>query len=137
MTDKELYAKAVKATENSYSPYSNCKVGAALLCENGKVYTGANIENASYPASKCAEHNAITRAIMDGVDKIVAVAVVGGKDFSARDYCAPCGICRQVMREFGNPKDVHVLMAKGPEDFKELLLEELLPESFGPEDLDT
>ena len=137
MSHEELVKEAFKAMENAYAPYSNYHVGSCVLCKDGRTFYGANIENASYPASKCAEHNAITRAIMDGVDKIVAVAVVGGKDFSARDYCAPCGICRQVMREFGNPKDVHVLMAKGPEDFKELLLEELLPESFGPEDLDT
>lgn len=134
---KKLILEAMEAQKKSYAPYSHYNVGAAVLMTSGRIYQGANIENASYPASKCAEHNAITRAVMDGVDKIVAVAVVGGKDFSARDYCAPCGICRQVMREFGNPKDVHVLMAKGPDDFKELLLEELLPESFGPEDLDT
>ena len=102
---------------------------------SGKIYTGVNVENASYPAGICAERNAIFHAIGCGEDTIEAIAIVGGPEYSIHDYCAPCGICRQVMREFCDPKKMQVLIAKTASDYKEMTLEELLPESFGPEAL--
>ena len=101
---------------------------------DGNIYTGVNAENASYPAGICAERNAIFHAIaQDKSAKLVAVAIVGGPDGKIQDYCAPCGVCRQVMREFGNPEEIALIMAKSIEDYKEMTLAELLPMSFGPE----
>ena len=103
--------------------------------DSGKIYTGVNVENSSYPAGICAERNAIFHAAACGERKIIAIAVAGGTNGENRDYSRPCGVCRQVMREFCNPKEMTVLMAKSPEDYLEMTLEQLLPESFGPENL--
>ena len=101
---------------------------------DGRIYTGVNVENASYPAGICAERNAIFNAIaQDKSATLVAVAIVGGPDGKIRDYCAPCGVCRQVMREFGKPEEIKVIMGKSTENFKEMTLAELLPMSFGPD----
>ncbi|MBR1646138.1 MAG: cytidine deaminase [Selenomonadaceae bacterium] len=131
----ELIQAALNAQKNSYAPYSKFNVGAAVLCASGKIYTGTNVENASYPAGLCAERTAIFHAIAEGEKQICAVAIVGGLNFTASDYCAPCGMCRQVMREFANPENLLVIMAKSPTDYVEKTLEELLPMSFGPDSL--
>ena len=131
----ELIQAALDAQKNSYAPYSKFNVGAAVLCASGKIYTGTNVENASYPAGLCAERTAIFHAIASGEKQICAVAIVGGLNFTTSDYCAPCGMCRQVMREFANPENLLVIMAKSPTDYVEKTLEELLPMSFGPDSL--
>lgn len=131
----KLIRMAIENQKNSYAPYSRYNVSAAVLMGSGKVYLGVNVENASYPAGICAERNAIFHAVQEGEREIVAVAIVGGPNYTIKDYCSPCGVCRQVMREFCNPKAMLVIFAKSPEDYKEMTLEELLPESFGPEAL--
>jgi cytidine deaminase len=110
-------------------------VGAAVLMDSGKIYTGSNVENASFPAGCCAERTAIYHAVACGERKIRAIAIVGGRKGENRTYAAPCGVCRQVMREFCNPKEMTVILAKTPEDYREMKLEDLLPMSFGPEHL--
>ncbi len=131
----ELIRRAIEQQKEAYAPYSGFFVSAAVLMDSGKIYTGVNVENASYPAGTCAERNAIQHAVACGDRRIRAIAIVGGKQGSNRNYCVPCGICRQVMREFCDPKEMRVLLARTPEDYREMTLEELLPESFGPEDL--
>jgi len=116
--------------KNSYSPYSNYPVGAAVLAEDGLVYGGTNIENSAYPSGLCAERVAITKAISEGNRKILAVAVV------TRNGGAPCGACRQVMREFAS-LDMPVILTTIDDGFEEeFTLGDLLPRSFGPDDLD-
>lgn len=126
---EELVKAALKAKEYSYSPYSKFAVGAAVLSGSGKIYSGCNIESSSYAPSLCAERTAIAKAVSEGEKSIEAVAVVGSSD-----YTFPCGVCRQVIREFG--KEATVIVANSPEDYKIFSLEELLPHSFGPEDLE-
>ncbi len=130
-----LIKRAFEVQPKSYAPYSNFNVAAAVLCGSGKIYTGVNVENASYPAGICAERNAIFHAAAEGERQIKAIAIIGGPKGVVSDYCSPCGVCRQVMREFGDPKKVLVIMAKSPTDYQEMTLEELLPLSFGPESL--
>ena len=131
----ELIQLATDNLKNSYAPYSHFNVSAAVLADSGKKYTGVNAENAAYSATMCAERNAIFHAVNCGERKFTAIAIVGGHNGKITDYCAPCGICRQVMREFSNPKEMRVILAKSVDDYKEMTLEELLPESFGPENL--
>lgn len=122
-----LFQKAVEAMRFSYSPYSRYKVGAALLTQSGRVFTGCNIENAGYTASVCAERTAIFKAISEGEMDFVALAVAtvnGG---------APCGVCRQVMREFA--PDLTVIIGNTDGVYRVTSLAELLPDSFGPESL--
>lgn len=131
---QDLIQRALDGLSHSYAPYSGFKVAAAVLMDNGQVYIGVNIENASYSATICAERTAIFKAISeDNEARIVAIAIVGGKDGKVTDYCAPCGVCRQVIREFGDPATMKVIVAKTPADYQEMTLEELLPLSFGPE----
>lgn len=135
---KELIEKAFQAREKSYSPYSNFKVGAALLGSNGKIYLGCNIENASYTPTNCAERTAFFKAVSEGQMDFEAIAIVGGPAAVKKgegDYCAPCGVCRQVMAEFCDPKRFKVILAKSETEYKEYLLEELLPLSFTKADL--
>ena len=131
----ELIRKALDQQKEAYAPYSGFHVGAAVLAGSGTVYTGVNVENASFPAGTCAERNAIQHAVACGERKIRAIAIVGGKGGDNRECCAPCGVCRQVMREFCNPAEMTVLLARTPEDYREMTLEDLLPMSFGPENL--
>lgn len=131
MTNEELCKIAVKAMENSYSPYSNYKVGVALLTEDGKVYTGCNIENASYSATVCAERTAFFKAVSEGVHDFVKIAVAGGEKGKISGEFPPCGICRQVMSEFCGP-DFEILAVKENGEFTKYLLSELLPFSFNP-----
>lgn len=137
MTEKiqqELIEKAIKAASFSYSPYSGCKVGAALLCKNGKVYTGCNIENASFSPTVCAERTAFFKAISEGENEFCAIAVAGGKDGVFSSFFPPCGVCRQVMREFCK-EDFEVILLGGNKQTKVILLKDLLPFSFSPSNL--
>lgn len=136
MDDKALVQAAFEARERAYVPYSHWTVGAALLCSDGTVYGGCNIENAAYTPSNCAERTAFFRALYDGKRDFAAIAVVGGPEGQpALDLCAPCGVCRQVMREFCSLDDFRIILGRSDGDPKVMTLRELLPESFGPEDL--
>lgn len=128
MDDKKLIQKALKSKEDAYVPYSEFHVGAALLTKGGEVFTGCNIEIASYSPTICAERTAIFKAVSEGAKDIDTIAIVGDAGFTY-----PCGVCRQVIREFG--KDARIIIAKSEEDYKVYKLEDLLPHSFGPEDL--
>lgn len=125
----DLIKKASSMLEFSYAPYSNFHVGAALLTKNGKIFTGCNIENATYGATNCAERTAFFKAISEGEKDFCAIAIVGGKNGKIDDFCSPCGICRQVMAEFCS-KDFKIILANSKNEIKTFSLEELLPESF-------
>ena len=128
MNSKTLIEKAIEAMEKSYSPYSDFKVGAALLTKSGRVFTGCNIENASYSPTNCAERTAFFKAISEGEKEFTAMAVVGGKGGEITSFCSPCGVCRQVMAEFCE-KDFMIILFDGKLT-KAYSLEKLLPESF-------
>ncbi len=132
---KSLIEAALAAREKAYSPYSGFKVGAALLGKNGTVYTGCNIENASYSPTNCAERTAFFKAVSEGVKEFYAIAIVGGKDELPTQLCAPCGVCRQVMLEFCDLNDFSVILAKDTECFEVHKLCEIMPFSFTPKDL--
>ena len=125
MNERELIERAMEMKKAAYAPYSHFQVGAAVLAESGKIYGGANVENASYGATVCAERSAIFAAVNAGERKLMAIAVTE----------TPCGICRQVMREFCDPRVFKVIVAKTADDYRAFTLDELLPESFGPEHL--
>jgi len=129
LTDKELVKKAIEAKKNAYVPYSKFPVGAALLTKDGRVYTGCNIECASYGGTNCAERTAIFKAVSEGDKNIEAIAVISDLD----DYTYPCGICRQVIVEYG--KDIKMIIAKSEDDFRVHSINDLLPNSFSPDDL--
>lgn len=135
----KLIENAIEALENSYAPYSGFNVAAAVLTDSGKIYTGVNVENSSYPAGICAECNAVAKAVSCGERKIISIAIVSRNTRAPKGgdggYTSPCGICRQFLREFSDPKELKVIMAKSVDDYKEMTLEELLPLSFGPESL--
>lgn len=131
---RELGVKALAGLKNSYAPYSHFHVSAVLLCADGKAYTGNNIENAAYTPSVCAERCAFFKAVSEGERDFTAIVLCGGLNGIVKDYCAPCGVCRQVMREFCRP-DFKIIMVKSEEEWKEYTLEQLLPEGFGPENL--
>lgn len=131
MKEQLLIEEALSARAQAYCPYSNFAVGAALLTGSGKIYHGCNVENASYSVANCAERTAIFKAVSEGEKDFVAIAVVGGqKDVTPVDYVYPCGVCRQVMAEFGNPDEFRIIVAKTVNDYKTYILKELLPESF-------
>ena len=125
MNERELIERAMEMKKAAYAPYSHFQVGAAVLAESGKVYGGANVETASYGATVCAERSAIFAAVNAGERKLEAIAVTE----------TPCGICRQVMREFCDPRVFKVIVAKTADDYRTFTLDGLLPESFGPEHL--
>ena len=134
---KKLSEAALDVRKKAYCPYSGFAVGAALLAKSGEVYTGVNIENAAFTPTNCAERTAFFTAIAKGERDFVAVAIAGGKAGEEPEgFCAPCGVCRQVMREFCNPSTFRILVAKSAEDYREYTLEQLLPDSFGPDDLE-
>ena len=136
MTDKELVSLALKAREMSYSPYSNFAVGAALLTKSGKVYLGCNIENAGYTPTNCAERTAFCKAVSEGEREFSKIAIVGGKvGEKIEKYAYPCGVCRQVMREFCDVETFEVISALNEDVYQKNLLKELLPYGFGPENL--
>ena len=128
MTPEKLSQLAIEAMAGAYAPYSGYKVGAALLCADGTVYTGCNIENASYTPTVCAERTAFFKAITDGKREFSAIAVCGGKDGVIEGYFPPCGVCRQVMAEFCGP-DFKIYLAT-PQGYEERTLAQLLPDSF-------
>lgn len=132
MDNQQLIKAALGARENAYAPYSHFAVGAAVLTKDGQVYTGCNIENASYGATNCAERTAIFKAVSEGSKELAKVAIVGGKvGEEITEYAYPCGVCRQVMAEFSNPKELSVVVAKSEDEYIEKTLDELLPLSFG------
>lgn len=133
---QELITAAIKARQRSYSPYSHYQVGAALLAEDGQVITGCNIENAAYGPSNCAERTAFFKAVSDGIRDFQAIAIVGSPEGEVlTQYAYPCGVCRQVMREFCDPAAFQIIVAQSVEDYRVMTLRELLPEGFGPENL--
>ena len=134
MTDRELLQYAVEAREMAYAPYSNFRVGAALVGKSGKLYKGCNVENAAYSPTNCAERTALFKAVSEGEREFVSIAIVGGMSETINDFCAPCGVCRQVMAEFCD-KDFRVIMGN-LEHIQTRTLEELLPLSFGKNDLE-
>ena len=129
MTRDELKSAAAAMLDRAYAPYSNFPVGAALECEDGTVFTGCNVENAVYPAGICAERNAIFHAVAEGHTRFRRIVIAG----KSADFCVPCGICRQVMREFA--PDLEIICLNGQGEERRFTLEELLPHSFGPDHL--
>ena len=129
---EKLIDTAIEQLKFSYTPYSNFKVGAALLTKSGKIYTGCNIENASYTPTNCAERTAFFKAVSEGVRDFQAICIVGGKDGQLTEYTAPCGVCRQVMMEFCDPKTFQIILAVDKEQYTIYTLEELMPLGFGP-----
>lgn len=133
MTDLELIQTAIEARKRAYAPYSGFFVGAALLAADGRVFTGCNIENAAFTPTNCAERTAFFKAVSEGVRAFEAIAVVGGKGEEPSEFCAPCGVCRQVMAEFCSP-DFRIIL--GNENNQTVYtLSELLPASFSKSDL--
>ena len=134
-TINHLIDTAIHQLKYSYTPYSNFKVGAALLGKNGEIYTGCNIENAGYTPSNCAERTAFFKAVSEGVLEFDAICVVGGMNKELKEYAAPCGVCRQVMMEFCDPEEFQIILATGKEQYEIFTLKELLPLGFGPNNL--
>lgn len=129
---EKLIDTAIEQLKFSYTPYSNFKVGAALLAKNGEIFTGCNIENASYTPTNCAERTAFFKAVSEGVREFRAICIVGGKDGKLTEYTAPCGVCRQIMMEFCDPKTFQIILAVDKERYEIYTLEELMPLGFGP-----
>ena len=130
MSDQELVQKAIEMQKFSYVPYSHFPVGAALLCEDGRVFTGCNVENAAYGSTICAERTALLKAVSEGCRTgWTAIAIAG----TGSDYCWPCGACRQMLYEFA--PNLRVLAARGDGSFAEMELAQLLPNGFGPQAL--
>ncbi|MBQ4559675.1 MAG: cytidine deaminase [Tyzzerella sp.] len=131
MNKEQLASLAKDAMEKAYSPYSNYKVGAALLCKDGSVYTGCNVENASFSATNCAERTAFFKAVSEGKREFAAIAICGGKGGNIEGSFPPCGVCRQVMREFCKDDfEIHLLTKEVIETYT---LSQLLPVSFQPD----
>ena len=130
---KDLILHATKAREKAYAPYSAFSVGAALLCKDGSVYTGCNVENASYSETVCAERTAVLKAVSQGKRDFSAIAIVGGKNDEISDFVYPCGSCRQVLREFCN-EDFEIVLSNG-KDITVATLSQLLPKSFNCESI--
>ena len=133
MTDKELIELAIRAREFAYAPYSNHKVGAALVGKSGKIYTGCNVENAAYSPTNCAERTAIFKAVSEGEREFTAIAIVGGIGDKLSQLCAPCGVCRQVLSEFASG-DLKIVMGT-PDRITVSTLGDILPYSFGKSNL--
>ena len=129
ISENELVKAALEAMKSSYSPYSGYTVGAALLTDGGKIYLGANIENASYSPTVCAERVAFFKAVNEGERDFRAIAVCGGAAGDAKGYFTPCGVCRQVMAEFCSP-DFEIILCKSDGEYKKYTLAELLPAAF-------
>lgn len=135
---KDLIAKALEVRMIAYAPYSHYNVGAALITNDGKIYQGCNVENASYGVSNCAERTAFFKAVSEGYRQFRAIAIAGSPEGHLVDqYAFPCGVCRQVMMEFCDPERFLVIVAKSDSDYKVYALKELLPEGFGPGNLES
>ena len=133
---KQLVQKALEARKAAYVPYSGFRVGAALLTQDGEVFTGCNIENASFTPTVCAERTAVFKAVSEGHQEFAALAVTGGKgEEPPAAVCTPCGVCRQVLREFVEPEEFPIYLGKGDGTWEEVTLEDLLPRSFGKTNL--
>ena len=127
-----LAEEAILAKENAYAPYSQFRVGAALLTKSGKIYRGCNIENAAFSPTNCAERTAFFKAVSEGETEFEAIAIAG----DTGDYLYPCGVCRQVMMEFCDPETFRVILAQSVEQYRILTLKEIFPLGFGPGNLD-
>lgn len=130
--DEALVREALLGLSRSYAPYSHFHVSAALLCGDGSIYTGNNIENAAYSATVCAERCAFFKAVSEGKRDFLAICIVNENQDGGHDFCPPCGVCRQVMAEFCDPETFQIILAKSPEYYKIYTLAELFPEGFGP-----
>ena len=130
MTDRELVSLAVEMQQRSYAPYSHFRVGTALLCCDGTVFTGCNVENAAYGSTICAERTALVKAVSEGYTDFSAIAIAG----QGEDYCWPCGACRQMLYEFA--PDLKVLVSRRDGQITSATLSELLPHGFGPKSLE-
>jgi cytidine deaminase len=129
-TQKQLFDKALQVRQRAHAPYSHFPVGASLLTKQGNIYSACNVENASYGLSLCAETNALTQMIANGDTQVAELLIIGG----GKGLCAPCGACRQRLREFANDAAlIHLCSSQG--DIKTMTFGELFPLSFGPEDL--
>ena len=136
---KIISKKSIRSTKTFLCSYSNFNVGAALLGTNGKIYEGCNIENAAFTPTNCGERTAFFKAVSEGQKEFSAIAIVGSRNGAKEDeveYCAPCGVCRQVMMEFCDPKTFKVYLAKTEDDYIEYTLEEILPLGFSGKNLD-
>jgi len=131
INEQQLFDVANDAMANAYAPYSNYTVGAAILCDDGQVYSGVNVENASYGLTNCAERTAIFKAVSEGAKHVSAIVIVNGTEVMSK----PCGACRQVMSEFMGPND-KVFLANNANDFKEFTFKEILPLAFSDEDME-
>lgn len=134
MSDRTLLEVAIQAREMAYAPYSGFRVGAALVGKSGKIYTGCNVENAAYSPTNCAERTAVFKAVSEGEREFTAIAIVGGAGDEIAPFCAPCGVCRQVLGEFCGG-DLRVVLGT-PDNVSVHTLAELLPYSFGKNDLE-
>lgn len=133
--EQTLMQTAIEYRKRSYSPYSHFQVGAALLTADGEIIGGCNIESASFSPTNCAERTALFKAVSEGKKEFTAIAVVGGRENGSLEFCSPCGVCRQALVEFCNPKEFVVYLGTGVDDYKGYLLEELLPYSFTPKNV--
>ena len=129
MTNEQLLNIAKEAMKNSYAPYSNFNVGAALLSKSGKVYTGCNVENAAYGVTNCAERTALFKAVSEGEREFVSIAIVGGLNGRLQDFCYPCGVCRQALSEFTD-SFFKIILENAKGDVEVTTLYELLPNAF-------
>ena len=136
MYEKRLIELALKAREKAYCPYSNFAVGAALLCQDGTIYTGCNIESSAYTPTICAERTAFFKAVSEGKREFICIAVTGGRvDADVLPITTPCGVCRQVMMEFCDPETFEIILAVSTEEYQIFRLKDLLPMGFGPKNL--
>lgn len=133
--EQKLMRTAIEYRKRSYSPYSGFQVGAALLSADSEIFGGCNIENAAFGPTNCAERTALFKAVSEGVKDFIAIAIVGGKAEGELEFCSPCGVCRQALVEFCDPKIFVVYLGTSEEDYKGYLLEELLPYSFTPKNV--
>ena len=134
---QKLIRAALEQRKNAYAPYSFFRVGAALLTESGEVYTGCNIENSAYTPTNCAERTAIFKAVSEGERSFRAICIAGGPgEKEPEEFCPPCGVCRQVMMEFCHPDEFQIILAKGKDDYRIYKLKDLMPQGFGPGNLE-
>lgn len=133
--EQQLMRTAIEYRKRSYSPYSGYQVGAALLAADGEIFGGCNIESASFSPTNCAERTALFKAVSEGKRDFTAIAIVGGKAKGELEFCSPCGVCRQALVEFCDPKNFVVYLGTSDMDYKGYLLEELLPYSFTPKNV--
>lgn len=140
MINKEMIShlieEALEARKMAYTPYSHFQVGAALLTADGKIYRGCNIENAAYTPTNCAERTAFFKAVSEGERDFTAIAIVGGaENAKTLAFCAPCGVCRQVMEEFCDEEAFEIVLARSVDEYEIYTLKELFPKGFGPKNL--